>query len=403
MERLLRILQRLEFREVTVLSNSLPAIREHLKQPSWARAELQISFREYDATGAPDVGELVRQYSARSERSLLLRGDFFCDARLLAALAEAETTTVLIDSQPPAELEPLWRDLPISQGGRSSGAILMTLDWLSRQDRARPWIWEGDDIAVIDAAEFPDYLRDQRAHVRPVFFPAPSSQLSRVAEHVIQHAAQKGTLDIPAMAHAPIETWLVSKLWRTPIRPNHLSAITMLVGLTVTALYASGRLSLGVGIALAVGVLDGLDGKLARTKVETTTLGKWEHDADYVVETTWWLALAYHFAIAKTVPHAWLLWAALFSCEAADRATRGWIKKRLDRNLDDVTAFDRLLRLVGARRNIYTWILAIGLSLGAGANAFVVICWWGIGTAAIHVLRALQIRRAAPASVKINR
>ena len=60
-------------------------------------------------------------------------------------------------------------------------------------------------------------------------------------------------------------------------------------------LFASGHLWWGRVLALLVGVLDGVDGKLARTKFETTESGKSEHSLDYLIELSWWTALAYHF------------------------------------------------------------------------------------------------------------
>ena len=129
-------------------------------------------------------------------------------------------------------------------------------------------------IRVLDAAREPTYVADLRKHVRPVFFAAPMPACRRAAEGFIQDAAQNGALDFPALVHAPIETWLVSKIWRTAITPNQITFVTMLIGLAVTALYASGHLWQGTALALLVGVLDGVDGKLARTKIETTELGK---------------------------------------------------------------------------------------------------------------------------------
>src|SRR5262249_8333231 len=108
-------------------------------------------------------------------------------------------------------------------------------------------------------------------------------------------------------AHAPIESWLVSNLWNSSIKPNQITFVTMLVGLVVTFCYAAGRLWLGTLGALLIGILDGLDGKLARIKVETTTLGKREHTLDYVVEMSWWTALAWHFHQSGQVPNSYLM------------------------------------------------------------------------------------------------
>ena len=132
----------------------------------------------------------------------------------------------------------------------------------------------------------------------------------------------------------------------------------MLVGLAVTGLFATGQLLLGTVLALAVGVLDGVDGKLARTKIETTELGQWEHSLDYFVELSWWTALAFHFHRTGLEPRAYWLLALLVGADLVDRLAKRSVKSRLGRNLDDVSAFDRFVRYIGGRRNIYIWLFA---------------------------------------------
>jgi phosphatidylglycerophosphate synthase len=58
---------------------------------------------------------------------------------------------------------------------------------------------------------------------------------------------------------------------------------------------------LGALLALVFGVWDGLDGKLARLKAQTTKLGKGEHVLDYFIEMSWWTALAHHFQVPGQV------------------------------------------------------------------------------------------------------
>ena len=146
-----------------------------------------------------------------------------------------------------------------------------------------------------------------------------------------------------------------------------------------------------MALAYAIGVLDGVDGKLARTKVETTAAGEWEHVVDYCIELSWWTALAFHFQAANSLP----LIGCWFSSSARIRSiglAKRAVKKKLGRNLDDVSNIDRFVRCIGGRRNINIWILAMGLVLGDPPNAFVLICGWMAATAAVHVVRALQIR-----------
>ena len=49
LERLLRVVQRLGFREAIILSNSPEEVSAHLEKTSWARAGVALSFRPRNA------------------------------------------------------------------------------------------------------------------------------------------------------------------------------------------------------------------------------------------------------------------------------------------------------------------------------------------------------------------
>jgi phosphatidylglycerophosphate synthase len=230
-----------------------------------------------------------------------------------------------------------------------------------------------------------------RRSVRPVFFPAPSLERRPLAERLLRDATQKGVLDFPALVHAPIEKWLVSHLCRTTITPNQITLGTGVLGLGVTLLYACGYLWAGVLLALVIGVLDGIDGKLARLKAQTTKLGKREHDLDYFVETSWWMALAYHFQAIGQIRYAYVIFFAFFVFDRLERVAKRAVQRRIGRNLDDFAPFDRLVRIVAGRRNIYTWLFAFFLVIGSPATGFIWLCFWGMASAVIHIVRALQI------------
>ena len=230
-----------------------------------------------------------------------------------------------------------------------------------------------------------------RRSVRPVFFPAPSLERRPLAERLLRDATQKGVLDFPALVHAPIEKWLVSHLCRTTITPNQITLGTGVLGLGVTLLYACGYLWAGALLALVIGVLDGIDGKLARLKAQTTKLGKREHDLDYFVETSWWMALAYHFHATGQIRYAYAIFFAFFAFDRLERVAKKAVQRRIGRNLDDFAPFDRLVRIVAGRRNIYTWLFTFFLVIGAPATGFIWLCFWGVASAVIHIFRALQI------------
>jgi hypothetical protein len=52
--------------------------------------------------------------------------------------------------------------------------------------------------------------------------------------------------------------------------------------------------------------------------------------------------------------------------------------------------YDPIL-LFGGRRNIYIWILAIALILGAPATGFIVMAWLQAATAAVHLPRVIWL------------
>ena len=75
---------------------------------------------------------------------------------------------------------------------------------------------------------------------------------------------------------------------------------------------------------------------------------------------------------------------------------RKFVQRRVGRSLDDVSRFDRLVRSVAGRRNIYTWLFTFCFVIGAPAKGFIWLCLWGMASAVIHIFRALQIRYTFP-------
>ena len=408
LERLLRIVQRLGFREATILSNSPGEIASHLAEPSWARADVALSVRPRNA-GAVRVSEVA----SGAGRILVVSAGFYCDARLLKTMADQTAATLLVDSAPPPDCALLWQNS--NSEGRASArpghaeaypseaAALLDRNWISRQDHSAALMGllsseaATGRIEACDAARQPTYVVALRKHVRPVFFPAPSPNFVALAERFPRDIAQNGVLDFPGFLDSPVEDWIVARLCRTSITPNQVTFVTMLIGLMATALFATGHLWWGVALAYAIEVLDGVDGKLARTTVATSASGDWEHVVDYCIELSWWTALAYHFPGVKLRSVYWLLF-LLAGSDLVDRLAKRAVKKKVERNLDDVSNVDRFVRCIGGRRNINIWILIAALALRDPASGFVLICWWGAATAAAHLVRALQIHIGRDAS-----
>jgi phosphatidylglycerophosphate synthase len=199
---------------------------------------------------------------------------------------------------------------------------------------------------------------------------------------------QKGSLDFPALLHAPIERFLVSRLCKTPITPHQLTIAWIVLACATTVLFAQGQLIWGIALALVVGILDGLDGKQARLKIETSNSGKLEHRFDSLFEAAWPSALAYHFYTAGLLSGAVIYLAVLLAAEALDGIGKAGIYSASENGASEPNQFDRFVRLLGGRRNVYVWVLAVALFLRAPAKALIVMAWWEGITAAIDLVHA---------------
>jgi phosphatidylglycerophosphate synthase len=233
------------------------------------------------------------------------------------------------------------------------------------------------ESARFDFSTIDSYSPPRRRKVPMLWRHLASASDAREATSELLAGAQKGCLDWPArFIHPPVENLLTRLLLPTPITPNILSAAIFLLGLWTAWLFASGQIWLALILALVIGPLDGVDGKLARTRHEFSRWGDLEHVGDKIVEYLWFLGLAAWIAAAW----AWAL-AALIVCFALAEALQGEIFRRLTgRQLDDAGPIERRFRLISGRRNTFMWSLVpFGLA-GAWHAGFIVIASYALAT-----------------------
>jgi phosphatidylglycerophosphate synthase len=386
LERLLRILQRLGFRRAIVFSTTPEIVGAELARRSWAREKVIVDLVPR-AIGPLTAQLLLEQ--CLSERFLIVPAHIYCDARLLAALCAKDSSTALVDSNPPEFAQSLIRN--------PCGPALVTRNFLFALSSAALFFDElknkvdNRQIDIVDAAEKDDYIVSMRRRVRPLCFSAPPEQSRRVAERIILDSAQNGTLDLPAYIHGPIETAIISLLCKTRITPNQITIGGFVIGCSATAAFVVGRVGLGILGAFIFGIVDGLDGKQSRVKIETTERGKWEHHLDYLIENSWWVAIAFHLWRSGQFPDVFYFLALLIASHLLAEFAKRRVKIAKGRLLDDVAPFDRAFRLVAARRNVYVWILACGFLLDAFPQSYAVICGWAAVSAAVHLVRSIWI------------
>ena len=392
LERLLRTLQRLGLTKAIVLSATPDLLAQHLANPSPHRAKVAVDLRS-QASGPVAVKQIAEVWPNDAERILVIPGDSVFDCRLLQLLDDQNSTAALVDSAPPAALHALVASAPTTNHGRLCRAALLSKDWASTRvaplDEALRRDIEAGRIDALDVASHSCYSGEMRRELRAYWFPAPAPDQRKEAERVLLDAAQKGTQDFPALVHAPIEDFLVSHLCKTAITPNQLTAFSNIVAWGATFLFATGHLASGTALALAVGILDGLDGKQARLKIEISKMGKLEHWFDALFEISWWIALAYYFQSSGRLRAAFDYLALLMCAEAAAGLAKWSVIRRCGRLIDEMGDFDRIVRLFGGRRNVYIWLFALGILFQSPVQAFKIMAWWAAVTAAVQVPRAI--------------
>jgi phosphatidylglycerophosphate synthase len=301
-------------------------------------------------------------------RFLLVTADHLIDSRVLRALATASDDVLVVADGGVAA--------PIGRVSRT--AVVRHGSELPAHVRTLP-------LETLDA-----YAPELRGNVPPYAIPVRSAAERTHAWRVLLDHVQKRGLDLPGeYFDSPFENALVRLLAPTSVTPNQVTLATLVIAGVVGLMFLRGWLGLGLGCALLVGVLDGVDGKLARLKLATSRLGELEHVGDFLYENYWYVALAMHFQAASGLALFWHAGAALVALDLVDNLLYGAVSARTGRMLDELSPFDRRVRMVAGRRNVYVWMLLIGVCVRQPAWAFLVIVAWAAVTVVVHGARTV--------------
>ncbi len=248
----------------------------------------------------------------------------------------------------------------------------------------------GEGVARVDLGALDLYAPARRRLVPLVWsLPATPTEAAEATTAVIK-ASQKGCLDWPArFIHPPIEDGLVRLLGPTPITPNMVTVFVAAISLAAGIAFATGWLWTGLILALVSGPLDGVDGKLARSRLEFSRWGDLEHVLDKIAEYGWYFALAGHFAVTRG-EGPWIV-ATLIVVVALAEALGGEFYRRFTgTQLDDAGIFERRFRLISGRRNTYFWTLIPFAAFGLWYAGLVAIAVYAVLTFFVMQVRMFK-------------
>lgn len=362
LERQLRQLSEAGFESVCVVH----APHRALPAPS-PRVTAQVRFVPSEAEGAWPMAAAVAD--SVDDRAVLVAGDLLVDSRLWKWLAErTDDVLVSVTGGSPEVLGCLSRAaLPACASGGAAGPRVVAL------------------------AEFPTYSKSHRGDVPYHLLPVRTEADVETGWRVLLDYVEKRTKDLPATYFDPwFENPLVRFFAGTPVTPNQITLATTVLGFFVAWLFSVGVLRLGILLAIVVEVLDGVDGKLARIKHQTSKVGELEHVMDTLYELSWYLGLGSYLASAGSA-WAWPVSLLLCGVDVADNLAYLCFSRRGGGNLDEASPMLARFRLVAGRRNIYAWICLPAIFAGAAPAGFAAAFGWAAVTAAVHWSQALGL------------
>lgn len=339
--------------------------------------------------------QLAERLVGETRPVLMLAPGLLIDERLVSALVADRSSPVLLafGGEPPAGAERLdsathWAGaglLPPALVARVAGGLG---DWELSGTLVRA-ACEADAGRLL-VESLPTYAPARRRDA-PMIWARPVDEAGRAAAtDSVLAAAQKGCLDWPArFIHPPVENALVRLLLPTPVTPNMVTLLTALLGVAAIWLFAVGKPWWALGLVLLVGPLDGVDGKLARTRHEFSRWGDLEHVLDKVLEYGWILALAWWLSAAHGLA-AWLAAVGIIVFALTEAVSGEFFRRFTGRQLDDWGPFERQFRLVGGRRNTFFWSLLPFAAFGLWWEGFLMILAYAALTFLVSHWRLLK-------------
>jgi len=318
---------------------------------------------------------------------LVLRGDYLYDARVLRGLAKAHHVVL--------EVTAGGRSLPVAAHVAAEAAPAVA-ELLSGPLARGPVA----GVAAVTIAQVAQgfeagLLKRDRPFVLPV-----TAESRGTLEQLTFSGAYKGVTDLVTKWLWPVPAqWVTRACARSGITPNQVTALSLVLVVAATVLFARGELGWGLLAGWIMTFLDTVDGKLARVTVTSTRLGNvFDHGIDLVHPPIWYVAwgagLALDPAAVAGVPVP-LLYLAILAGYVGGRLCEGAFQRWIAPfSLFTWRPFDSYFRLIVARRNPNLIMLTASLAAGRPDLGLLAVAAWTVLSTVILAARLLVAVRA---------
>lgn len=373
-ERQARLAHRLGVRHVVICADRvLPALGDAVTRLRRDGIDVDVARNVAEAGDLAEAADTVMMFAE----------GLVCDERIARKMAAQRAPALLVrldDGDPRYEhFERIdstcrWAGIALVPAATVKEVSRRFGDWDLQSTLLRSVVQAGAERHQPD--DIPLYVPDRRREVPLILdLPFDRTGTQRCCEDLLAQA-QKGCLDWPArFIHPPVENAMVRALLPTAITPNMVTLFTALVGGASIFAFATGWFWAGLLLMLFLGPLDGVDGKLARTRLQFSRWGDLEHVVDKIVEYGAFLALGGYLSARAHHYGPWAIALIIIAFALAEAVQGEFFNRYTGAQLDDAGPWQRRVRLVAGRRNTFFWFLLPFAIFGA----------WEVGLIAIAV------------------
>ncbi|MFH1569281.1 MAG: CDP-alcohol phosphatidyltransferase family protein [Gemmatimonadota bacterium] len=325
--------------------------------------------RRFEATCTPalhpvegDPGAALRALAGSVPGPvLLLDAAAFYDRRLVAALWQHPAPAVAVAG------DQLLGAPAVLLAGRDLAA-LSPAPAASLADLARSCLALGG-VQRFDLLGIGSRVSLLRKNVPARVIPVRSRADLREADAHLKALAGKGVNDLVGeFVHPPIEFLLTRLAARTPLTPNQISYLIILLSLAGLYYFAVGQLWVGIAINLVRGVADGVDGKLARLTMRESKAGNLlDHGTDTVYLPLLFLALGWGLSQGDPLSAPAIVTGVLQGFYWLNRVLASWFKLFFGVDESEFRPIDRAVRRIYPKRNIFILMMILAMLIGRPA------------------------------------
>lgn len=375
LERNVRELHKLGFMHVTVVaSEGVDPLKQFCHPPPASmnftvRFEPRFSFQSL-------IADLSHGHAV-----LVLEGHAFNDRRLLKELISAKSPCAVVSPSGSNQAAAAW--LSAEQAFLFSEPTKKSLTSILSAAVQR------SELNSLDLSGFKNYIENLRREIPPFLLLIETNQQLQEADGLLRKTVHKGVLEFVAKhIHPPLEFRTVRLLAHTPVSPNFITILWLILAAITIPLFATGHLLLGCLLAAASGVLDGIDGKLARLTLRFSKTGDLlDHIGGTLYDGIWYLALGWYFTNGDLHSTAAIFTSILVVSYLVERIVPGIFRKLHKAEIHDYENIDIFVRLIGSRMNNNIWAFMVGVISGLARETFYAICVWMLATALWHTFR----------------